>query len=74
MRISSQEVLRFLPSWAYFILLKNAMSLEGNENIQTNKVTAAENSTINGQDKMKKISKTIFPTVIGLLRFGILLN
>ncbi len=48
MRISSQEVLRFLPSWAYFVLLKNAMSLEGNENIQTNNVTAAENSAING--------------------------
>ena len=74
MRISSQEVLRFLPSSVYFILLKNAMSLEGNENIQTNKVTAAEKSAINGYDRMKKISKATFPAVIGLLRFGILLN
>ncbi len=50
------------------------MSLEGNENIQTNKVTAAEKSAINGYDRMKKISKATFPAVIGLLRFGILLN
>jgi hypothetical protein len=38
----------FLLHWAYLILLKNAISLEGNEKIHTNKVTAAENMAING--------------------------
>jgi hypothetical protein len=38
----------FFLHLGYFILLKNAMSLDGNENIQTSKVTAAEKSAING--------------------------
>jgi hypothetical protein len=38
----------FFLHGVYFILLKNAISLDGNENTHTKTVTAAEKSAING--------------------------